>query len=369
MESPINLLFFASDYCIGLSNTLSEQARSINRLKNFKLTCIAGEQEQEEGLSNKYNSLKIKLIRIDGLDTHSEFLRLTKEISFIIKENNINTVHIHNNWQLSLISYIKYFINPHFKVLYSLHGYRHNYKLRSLIARPIIGLALRCFTNVVFAGSTHLQNAIPFVGRKCKLLIQGVEEDLFSYDSPPLFSQHRNLIFAAQFREGKNHINLIKALSSYVTQTNDKDITLFLPGTGQLKQMCIDMVMDLNLQDIILFPGQLKRSQMLELYRQCQIAVIPSNNETFGYCIAEPLVAGLCVISRKTGIAVDAIQNGINGFHFNDTQDLTKIFRKILMDENTIKKMGINAFEGRDFFRWNEINKGYKLYVENILEK
>jgi glycosyltransferase involved in cell wall biosynthesis len=369
METPINLLYFASDYSIGLSNTLSEQARSINQLNNFKLTCIAGEQEQEEGLNAKYDKLHIKLIRVPGLDTHKNFFLLTKAITEVVKKYDISVVHIHNNWQLAMISYIKFISKPNLKVLYSLHGYRHNHKLRSLLARPMIGLALRIFTNLVFAGSTHLRSAIPFIKSKCKLLVQGVEEDLYSFDPPQLPGHHKNLIFAAQFRVGKNHIKLIQALGSYITQTNNRDITLFLPGEGPLKQMCIDLVLDEKLQDIIKFPGQLKRNQILDLYRQCQLAVIPSNNETFGYCIAEPFVAGLCVISRKTGIAVDVIRNGVTGIHFNDKHDLIKIFQNLLQDDITINKVGTNAFKERDSFRWNEINKGYKLYVENIFEK
>ena len=368
MEPFFRLLFFASDYNIGLSNTLSEQARSINKISHFKLLCVAGEREQEPGLSEKYNELLISLVRIPGLDKHRKFFHISNLVRRIILDESIQVVHIHNNWQLAIVSYIRLITSHHFFIVYSLHGYRHNRKTRSLLARPIIGAALHLFADLVFAGSTPLKRAIPFISSKCHLLIQGVEENLFHFEPHEPALVHHKMIFAAQFRKGKNHQILIRALINYVQITGNRKITCYLPGEGPLKQTMIELVNVNNLGDIVKFPGQLPRKEILELYKICDLAVIPSNNETFGYCIAEPFVAGLCTISRPTGIAKDIIVDRETGILFNDEHDLCKVFLELFPNPGKISQIGQNGYYLRETFRWDRINKDYQEYIMDLIQ-
>jgi glycosyltransferase involved in cell wall biosynthesis len=220
---------------------------------------------------------------------------------------------------------------------------------------------------LVLAGSTELKKALPFIRKKCHLLTQGVEEELFSIGQPSDFKKSKNIIFAGQFRNGKNQKNLILAMGRYSKQTGNYDYTLYLPGSGILLQSCIDYSNKLGLSDNVVFPGQLTRVEMLNLYQKCQIAIIPSNSETFGYCIGEPYVAGLCVISRKIGIASDIIEHEKSGLLFDTVNDLTKLLVKHLDKDEYLEMLSKNSFASREALRWRNISKDYeKLIYESI---
>jgi glycosyltransferase involved in cell wall biosynthesis len=360
------ILYFGSDYKIGLSASLSEQARSILELPSVDLLCVAGEREQEAGLSNKYNRLNIPIIRIEGLDKHANFLGLARELNKIITDFQIEVIHTHNNWQLALVVFLKIVKGLNFKIVYSIHGYRHNNIIKAFFAKRIIGFALLLWGDLVLAGSTKLKSAIPFISKKCHLLTQGVEEELFSISQPRNFKKSKDIVFAGQFRNGKNQKNLILALSRYTKQTGNKDYTLHLPGTGVLLQSCKDYSKKLGLSDQVVFPGQLTRVEMLNLYQKCQIAVIPTNSETFGYCIAEPYVAGLCVISRKIGIATDIIEHQKSGLLFDSVNDLTNLLIKYFDDEKYLEMLAMNSFANREVLRWKNISQHYEKLIADL---
>ena len=79
---------------------------------------------------------------------------------------------------------------------------------------------------------------------------------------------------------------------------------------------------------------------MLGLLQNCNLAVIPSVSETFGHCIAEPLVAGKCVVSRAVGVANDVIDNGSNGYVFCIDEELYDILDKLLVNRELLTTMG-----------------------------
>lgn len=365
----INILYFASDYIIGLSNTLSDQAKSIAELDSVNLLCIGGDKEQEAGLYKKYESLQIPLLRVKGLDEHKEFAKLVKIIYQVIVENDIQILHIHNNWQLAIASYIKVFKNNKLKIVYSIHGYRHNNKFKAFFAKIIIGFFLSMFADIVFAGSTELKKALPFIRRKCKLLTQGVEEDLFQINAPAQVSANKNIVFVGQFREGKNQDKLIKSFYNYSQQTGDFNYTLYLAGKGHLKEACVKLTEKLNLTNNVVFTGQLTRKEMFDLLTSCQLAVISTNFETFGYCIAEPYVAGLCVITKRTGIAEDIIEHGKSGLLYDKFSELDELLVNYLPKVDKLTEMAQVSFKNRDVLRWSEITKEYELMIKNLLNK
>mgnify|MGYP001423433540 CR=1 FL=1 len=362
----INLLFFSSDYKIGLAFTITGQAESIFKLSNVNLICVSGEKEQEKGLSLKYDKLEIPLIRINGLDEHRNFYHLANELCSIINEKEIQIVHIHNNWQLALVSYIKFIKRKNIKIIYSIHGYRHNNKFKAFFARRIIGLALLLFADLVLAGSTSLKKAIPFIKRKCHLMFQGVEDELFKNRPNFNFNDTLNIVFVGQFRKGKNQELLIKTLYKYSVLTGDFNYILHLAGKGELKNDCEMLVKKLNFSNNVIFHGQLTRTNLFELYEKCQISIIPTNSETFGYCIAEPYVAGLCVISRRTGIANDIIEDGKNGLLFDDFNELTDLLTTYLPDQKKLKLMAEKSFSGHEVLRWKNITNQYNKILSII---
>ena len=360
----IKILFFLSSHKIGLSSLLTEQALYYKQLKHLNLSFIAGENEQEEGLKKRLKSHNISYKIIHGLDEHKDFFNLVKEFTLFVNSVQPDIVHVQTNWQLIIAVLTKIFASKKYKIFYTIHGYRHNYKYKSIIARWLIQVLLFLFSDAVFAASSVVFQKFSFIQKKLHILYLGVEEKFFN-TSLPIVQEVENIkmIFPAQFREGKNQYALINTISEYIHQTGDNLITLSLPGEGPLKDECMQLCKTLNLENNIIFPGQVTRGTIIQHYELCNVAIMPSNSETFGHSIAEPFVLGMCVISRKTGIAIDIIENANNGFTFETDEELLNILLKINKNKSLIQKCANNAFLKRDIFKWNILSDQYQEYV------
>lgn len=361
----MKILFFLSSHKIGLTNLLSEQAIFLNVLDTLDFNFIAGEKEQETGLTQYLESHKIECYRLNGLDDHKGFFKLVADFKEYINTVQPDIVHVQTNWQLVISVFTKLFVKKKYKVLYTIHGFRHNDRYKSKVALLIIQLLLGMFSTQVYAASSIVYKKFNLIKNKIKILFLGVEEKFFTFDVAATSEniQQIKMIFPGAFREGKNQSSLVHIVSNYIHMTGDRSIRLSLPGSGPLKKSCIDLAKELQISDNIVFPGQLSKEEMVDAYRNSNIAVVPTNFETFGHCIAEPFVLGLCVVSRKTGVAVDIIKENENGYLFETDDELLKILAYLHKNPLKIKEYGESAFKEREKFRWKNIVKHYKEFI------
>jgi glycosyltransferase involved in cell wall biosynthesis len=362
--SSMKLLFFASDYKIGLSSLLTQQAIALKK-GNLAPICLFGENEQEPGLAGKMQRNGVNLIKMEGLDEHSHFKELSRKIGMMIHLNRIDRVHVQNNWQLLLVAFYKYKnITPKpFQIIYTLHGFRHNNPVKSIIATWIIGLILFLFADKIIVMSDYVKKRFFFLSYKIKKLYLGIDDNYFKKIKNEVAVTPLKLVFPAQFREGKNQNILIEAVASYMDTTGDSTIELHLPGEGALLNQCKKLVQKKGIEKNVFFPGQYTKLQIKDLYEQCNIGVVSSNTETFGQSIVEPFVLGRTILTRKVGVAPDIIKEGINGYFFDNEKDLIEKLIFLLTNKELIKKIGDTNFSNRDIFLWQEIINQYKKII------
>jgi glycosyltransferase involved in cell wall biosynthesis len=135
---------------------------------------------------------------------------------------------------------------------------------------------------------------------------------------------------------------------------------------GYKLEECKSLTKRLGLENKVYFPGLLTPNELLQCYRTCQIALVPTNTETFGYCIAEPYILGKVVISRRTGISEDIIIPGETGFLFDTEEELLEILIDILPDKERSAYVANNAFKNRDIFRWDNICEKYLRMINDL---
>lgn len=348
----MNLLFFASDNNIGLSSLLVDQLVSINKTGRISVIAVSGEKEQEKGLIDKVISSKINLIRIKDLDIHKSFLKNMLILKSLVLKNDINVVHVQNNWQLVMIGLVNILLNRRLRVIYTIHGYRNNQPLKSVFAVYLIGFLLFLFANKIIYMSDFVKNRFNFLSKKMSKIYLGIDDRFFESNNHSINIDNLNLVFPAQFRIGKNQEVIIKSFASYVEKTKDNKSFLYLPGEGPLKDYCEKLCVQLNVKDQVVFPGLLTKNEIKTLYQKCNIGIISSNSETYGQSIVEPYVLGRCVISKRVGVAPEIIVDGVNGFLFENETDLFEIISKISKSKEVIKVCGIKNFENRNIFTW-----------------
>ncbi len=357
----MNLLFFTSDYKIGLSSLLTDQLIAINKLDKISVIGIFGEQEQEKGLRAKLANDKVSFKVIEGLDQHSNFFGLVNKISKIISEEDIPIVHVQNNWQLAIISYIKYlkWKRLNFKIIYTLHGFRHNHPVKMQLARVFIGSSLFFLTNRIIYMSDYVMNNFRLLSFKMEKIYLGIDDTFFLKMENKVDLEVLRLIFPAEFRKGKNQDLIIKAFGKFIKETRDNKSQLILPGTGVLMVEYKNLARELGIGEQVIFPGFLSKSEVRELYESCNIGVISSNSETFGQSIVEPYVLGKCILTRNVGVAADIVMEGENGYFFENENDLFEILLYLNSNKKKIKLISDNNFSNRNKFAWRTVSKKY----------
>ena len=121
----------------------------------------------------------------------------------------------------------------------------------------------------------------------------------------------------------KNITGLLKAFAEALT-VNDK-LQLTIIGDGPDKNLIIDAVRELNIENHISLLGRKTQSEVLKLITQYDFYICNSNVETFGMTVAEAINAGLPVISTKCG-GPESFVNAENGILIpvNDNDTLSK---------------------------------------------
>lgn len=361
------LLFFISDYKIGQSCLTTDQMLAIHN-SSLKVIAVSSENEQEKGLRDKTKQAGADVRRIFGLDMHSNFISLSKQIAQIITDEDIYCVHVQNNWQMMLLVYAKFILLRRFdlKILYTLHAFRHNNPVKSILARLMIGTMLLLFANKVICMSTYLKRKFFFLGKKTLLLPLGISDDYFFAVHPSLPQNGLQMIFPAQFRKGKNQDLIIRAFARHIKNCNDIDSHLYFPGNGELLQNMKNLVLDLGIADRVSFPGLCTKHEVLNLYLKCNIGVIASNSETFGQCIVEPYVLGRCVVSTHVGIADDILIDGENGYFYSSEDDLVRVFDNLYKNQILIEQAGCINYAARNQFSWKSITERYARVITGL---
>lgn len=361
------LLYFASCYGSGLATLFTDQACVLRGMLGENLLCVTDHREQFPGLFDRLRANSVPVRVVPSLDTHANFKGLVSAVATIMAEFRPDVVQAMTNWQLVIAAMARRKARHDCRIVYWVHGYRHNHPVKSLVATALIGAALALVADKVVVSSSCVKRRFCFLGKKLQLLFLGADPPFFDGYRPMEFGDKtKRLIFAGQFREGKNHDKLIEAVAEYCRRTNDCDVELVLPGDGPLLGACRQLAERLGMADKVVFPGLLNREEILAAYLRAQVAVIPTNHETFGHCIEEPLVLGRVVLSRRVGCAEDCIMDGENGFLFASQEDLVGLLVRVLSDPAKCRAVAERARASASCFRWERICGNYVKMLADV---
>ena len=362
------VIHVASSHRMGLTAQETELALAYKNLNAFDLLVVTGENEQVAGSFRRLSEHGVRNAIIPGFDEHRDFSRLVRQFAEQCTAFEPQVVTVNTNWQLLVAGVARHFCKSQFNILYTVHGFRNNQKLKSYVARFLIGALLFLFADTINAPTSYVAKKFRALRRKIVSIPLG-EDPLFFMESKQIQSDLTlRMVFPGQFREGKNQDLLIYALRDYIDQTGDRDVALYLPGSGELLPAAQELASTLGLSEFVIFPGQLNRNEILDLYNKCQIAVVPANSETFGHCIAEPLVLQRILITRRVGIAIDVIKDGENGFLFESKDDLVTRLKQIRATSfSDLSEISRKAGETGRLFRWENIaSRHYKEIFNNF---
>lgn len=174
--------------------------------------------------------------------------------------------------------------------------------------------------------------------------IPGVGIDLTQYELPDNVRKIKRtelglketdiaLISAGELNENKNNKIIIQALS----ELKNNNIHYIICGVGPKYSELKKIVSDNNLDDFVHFLGY--RNDIKELYKACDIFVMPSFREGLSRSIMEAMASGLpCVVSKIRG-NVDLIHNSKLLCKPNSVNDFVQAITELISSKETRTKI------------------------------
>lgn len=148
-------------------------------------------------------------------------------------------------------------------------------------------------------------------------------------------------LFVGKLVQYKGLETVLKAWDSL--QAN---IPLKVIGQGPL-----EILLKSNIPKNIEYLGRLPRPQVVELLRNANLLIFPSEwYEGFPMVIAEAFATGCPVIAAKCGAAAEVVRDGVSGWHFNsgDSDDLVQKIECAWSNPEELRRRGSLAREQYD---------------------
>lgn len=149
----------------------------------------------------------------------------------------------------------------------------------------------------------------------------------------------------------------------------DKEIKFIIVGDGPYRKNLKNKVKKLKLNDNVIFTGMIKPNEVYKYYQLGNIFVCASTSESQGLTYIEALANRLPMVCKKDECLEDIIDNGINGFIFENKNEFIESIIKILNDKKLEEKMGKISFKKSNNFSKEEFGLKMERLYKKILDE
>jgi 1,2-diacylglycerol 3-alpha-glucosyltransferase len=275
-------------------------------------------------------------------------------LRYQVKELELDIIHVHSPFLLGSLGTLiaKRFNLPLIFTYHTLyHRYAHYLPIGKNLTSNIINKWNKNFCNQcdrVIAPSLFVKKLIEENGiTTCVDVVPTGLTDAYYYVQNDenwlrkkfnIEDKEKILLYVGRLGKEKNRIFLIEAMKEIL---KTKPFTkLLIVGTGpeesNLKMLC----QAYNLQDNILFSGQVKHQELLKCYSGADIFTFASQTETQGLVVGEAKASGLPVVSLYSPCMSEMIFNGKDGFLVHNLETFIEKVIYLLENEKITKSMG-----------------------------
>lgn len=333
MKKVVIITNIMSPYRVDLFNYLENT-------KRFDITIIySSESEGREwnidNLNHKYEILKSKTLKIrKKLDY--KYIHIPKDILKRLEFINPDIVVGGEYNATVVLSYLWCKIKRKKYISWSdgtLNSERNiNYlqrKLRHIICRG---------SNALISSSTRTKEAQIKYGAKSKIFISYLTIDIHKYMICKNEWNNDNIICVGSLIERKGVDLLFNAIKNV-----RHHYVINIVGSGDELNRLKNIAKDLNIDSNIKFLGFKQRDELIELYKNSCLFVLPTREDCFGLVINEAMCAGLPIITSKYADgAYDLVDDGKGGYIIDpyDTDNFSEKLEELLSDKNKAEQMG-----------------------------
>ncbi len=287
-------------YIHNLSKYLVKNGHEVDLItSNYPLTT---EYEKIDGINIRRTKVLMKPLRNP---ISYGFLKINKIV------DNYDIVHIHNEYSFPSMTTTYFKNKKNFPLILTNHITQLNFEnhLKNSfgnIYNKTVGKAIRnrCDAIITLSKShKELQISIsPKIADKIKIIPNAIDLEHLKELDNAIDKNYENgsfkLLYVGQLLKRKGIQWLIKAVS--ILKENGNKIKLDIVGDGEDKNYFKKMVTDLKMEDIIEFKGNIHDEyELVSLYKNSDVLVLPSLSEGLPTVILEALYFGLPVIASN----------------------------------------------------------------------
>lgn len=203
------------------------------------------------------------------------------------------------------------------------------------------------FQNFTFISNYNKNFLVRLKGNqqfKGKLIYNPVNPMFF--DLEPHRNFEKRILFIGVLNPRKNLLCLLKAIRSIRNKVDDYNLYIVGDFTSDnYKNRILQFVDENNLQKVVSFLGWKSQSEVIQIYKEIDLLVLPSLQESLPVSIAEAMAAGRPVIATDVGGISEMITINKSGFVFrtNDSEGLETYLLKFCNGEDIYSQFAQKA--------------------------
>jgi glycosyltransferase involved in cell wall biosynthesis len=177
-----------------------------------------------------------------------------------------------------------------------------------------------------------------------------VESRLTELTDQKVLTRKINLITVGSLTENKNQIFILEAISKL--KKLNVNFVLWVAGDGENLKKYLDYVNHNNLQECVIFLGNIKQHQLREYYRKADLILQSPIHEGFGKVPVEGFFHGVIPIISDVNLSRNIVGDKARGRVFNSQEELIGYIKSFM--QNTTVMIDLIK-KGREYARENTL--------------
>lgn len=200
---------------------------------------------------------------------------------------------------------------------------------------------------------------------KIEVIHNGINTDIFVPAKDSYFDK-KKLLWVGRYAKGKGLDYLIDAFS--ILKITHPDATLTLIGKGPEKDNITQKMSDLNLQSSITMKDFVPNSEIVSMYQNSSIFVLPSLEEGVPRTILEAMSCGIPIVCSQLPQLVDIVDGGGLLVPVKDSKALADTISKLLLDSSLAEEFRKNGRKNVvENYSWKDtVKKTIQIYKELV---
>lgn len=304
--------------------------------------------------------------------------------SEISKTKEVIIIHSHTYLSInSLFAAFARIVCPRVRFVHQPHfhpfpgGTRRGYFARRFYDYTVGKLILRMADKIIIMSEAEKDNLLNIFKDYSKIILipHGVRSSMYVPIKKKfrrrLGIQEKDFVILCVSRVGSEQVDFFIRLIRNVSKRMKTVIVGGVWGKNMTLEKLNKKIERAGLKGRIYITGYLSESLLIDVYYSSNIFIKPTHFEAFGIVFLEAMSAGLPILSHRVGSLPELIEEGVNGFLFeeDEIEQMSEKINELALNKNLRDKIAKNNREKAKKFLWDNILVRYIELYENLAKE